>query len=66
VELDPGSKSTHFQLAQTYAALKDTEKQKHHMAIVARLTGEETERGLKEGEPPRKEGGDKPVPPPRD
>ena len=66
VELDPGSKSTHFQLAQTYAALKDTEKQNHHMAIVARLTVEETERGLKEGEPPKKEGGDKPAPPPRD
>ena len=50
VELDPSLKSAHFQLAQAYGALKNTEKRDYHMAIVTRLTKEEAEKGLKEAE----------------
>jgi tetratricopeptide (TPR) repeat protein len=49
-ELGPNSKMTHYQLAQVYGQLKDTDKRKHHLEIFARLTKEEKESELKKSD----------------
>ena len=50
VEELPDSKMTHYQLAQVYAHLKNSEKRKYHLAIFEKLTLEEKEKKLKRSE----------------
>jgi tetratricopeptide (TPR) repeat protein len=47
VEELPESKMTHYQLAQVYARLRNSEKQKYHLAIFEKLTKEEKEKKVK-------------------
>ena len=47
-ELGPNSKMTHYQLAQVYGQLKDTDKRKHHLEIFARLTKRREGKRVKE------------------